>query len=442
MRLAFFSPLSPRRSGISDYSEELLPHLASGAQIDLFVDGFKPANTSVRERFQWFDYRANPAVLNRLGDYDAIVYHMGNDHRHHQGIYETARAFPGIVVLHDFALQNFFIGLSREGGDMSLYLDELEACHGAQVRADSEAMLERGAFSLSPTDTLRYPLNYRIARNAEAIIVHSEWSQSRLSTIAPAVPVARINLHVLPGDEISPPLLSHEAKPRRVEIASFGHITTEKGIERTLRILAGLRQNYDFHYTLVGQPDGFDVSEMVRSSGLTDRVTVTGYVSLDEFKRRMKTTDIAINLRERTVGETSASVCRVMAAGVPPVVSNVGWFAELPDDAAIKIDVGENADALLRAYLIKLMEDSSLRQRIGENARRYVQEAHAIEKSAQGYLNFIRETVAQRVRRRFVRRVSAELALLDIKPTNEKWLRGVATAIARLTPTELFVAKD
>lgn len=90
----------------------------------------------------------------------------------------------------------------------------------------------------------------------------------------------------------------------------------------------------------------------------------------------------------------------------------------------------------------KLIEDASLRRRIGANARRYVREAHAIEKSAKGYLNFIREIVAQRVRRRFVRRVSSEIALLGIKPTNENFLRGVSTEIARLTPTELFDAKD
>jgi len=42
--------------------------------------------------------------------------------------------------------------------------------------------------------------------------------------------------------------------------------------------------------------------------------------------------DIAINLRGHTVGETSASLCRLMGIGVPAVVSDIGWFAEIPDD--------------------------------------------------------------------------------------------------------------
>jgi hypothetical protein len=39
MRLAYFSPINPVQSGISDYSEELLPYLAdAGADLDLFID--------------------------------------------------------------------------------------------------------------------------------------------------------------------------------------------------------------------------------------------------------------------------------------------------------------------------------------------------------------------------------------------------------------------
>src|ERR1051326_6589448 len=90
MKLAYFSPLSPQRSGISDYSEELLPYLAAqAADITLFVDGFAPANRDITSRFEIFDYRKQPDVLNQLASFDAVIYHMGNDHRYHTGIFET-----------------------------------------------------------------------------------------------------------------------------------------------------------------------------------------------------------------------------------------------------------------------------------------------------------------------------------------------------------------
>jgi glycosyltransferase involved in cell wall biosynthesis len=437
MRLAYFSPLSPQRSGISEYSEEVLPHLAAEAEIDLFTDGFAPTNAAIRERFPCFDYRAEPEQLQRLGDYDAVVYHMGNDHRYNAGIYEAARAHPGVVVLHDFALQTFFLGLARERGDSGLYLDELEACHGTRARAEAEETLRRGALPSFASQPLAFPLNCLLARDAEGIIVHSEWSRARIARIAPATPVARINHHVVSA-ELQAESRGRGGDARAVEIASFGHVTAEKGLERVLAALVALGREHEFRFTLVGAPDHFDVRELIRAHGLTERVEVTGYVALEEFKARLAACDIAINLRERNVGETSGSVCRALAAGVPVVVSNVGWFAELPDDCVIKIDAGEAGDAQLRAYLARLLMDEPLRRRIGENARRYALAEHAIEKSAAGYLEFIRRIVAGRARRRFVGGVAVELKACGLREDDENFLRGVATEIARLAPARVF----
>ena len=445
MRVAYFSPLNPQRSGISDYSEELLPHLAAaGAEISLFVDGFAPSNPALAGRFPVFDYRREPERLRRLSDYDVALYHVGNDHRYHAGIYEAALAHPGVVVLHDFALQNFFTGLARERGDWRVYLDELEACHGAAARADAEEAIRRGGTPPAAAAPLSFPLNRRLAHAAEGVVVHSEWARSRLALVAPGVPVAHINLPVpldaAAGDEGADDEAAGDAgrarASRAVRLASFGHVTTEKGIERALAALAALGEGYDFHYTLVGQPEGFDVAEVVRSCGLAGRVTVTGFVTLAEFKARIRATDIAINLRERTVGETSASVCRIMAAGVPVIVSDVGWFAELPDDAVVKIDTGQAADAQLRALLARLISDEPLRRRIGRNARRHALAEHAIERSAARYLDFLSETVRLRPRRRLTRRVSTELSALGVEADDDPILRRVAAEVVRLTPAE------
>ena len=47
------SPLGPQRSGIADYSEELLPHLAAaGADVTLFVDGFRPSEWGAAGLFE------------------------------------------------------------------------------------------------------------------------------------------------------------------------------------------------------------------------------------------------------------------------------------------------------------------------------------------------------------------------------------------------------
>ncbi len=181
MKLAFFTPLNPQPSGISDYSEELLPHLAARAEVDLFVDGFAPTNRALTERLRVYDYRRDPAALGLLDAYDAVVYHVGNDHRYHAGILEVMRARPGVAVFHDYALHDFFLGLARARGDAGLYLEEVEACHGAAARREAEEALARGGTPAGVALPTEFPLNCRAARAAEGIIVHSEWSRARFA---------------------------------------------------------------------------------------------------------------------------------------------------------------------------------------------------------------------------------------------------------------------
>src|SRR5256714_13836634 len=371
MRLAYFSPLGPQASGIADYSEELLPHLAAGADITLYVEGLRPSNAELVERFRVRDYRRDPSLLLALGEFDAVVYHMGNDHRYHAGVFDVCSAHAGIVVFHDFALQAFFLGLARERGALRIYLDGLAACHGDTAAREAGEALARGAAPSISARPLDFPLNCRLARAAEAVIVHSDWSRERFRRVAPGVPVRCVRHHITRRAAAGSPRPPHDERAP-VRIASFGLITPDKGIERALRALSSLRERHDFRYALVGQPnDFFDVRALVRRYGLEDRVTLTGHVALPEFYRRTSRTDIALNLRERSVGEPSGSLCRVMAAGVAAVVSAVGWFGELPDDAVVKIDAGAHADEVLRAYLERPIEDAPLRTALGADRRRY-----------------------------------------------------------------------
>ena len=432
MKLAYFSPLNPQPSGISDYSEDLLPYLAALSDITLFVDGFEPSNPNVRTGFPWRDYQRDPSVLQTLKEYDAIVYHMGNDHRYHAGMLEVMRAHPGIVVFHDFALQDFFLGLSQSRGRVQLYLEELMACHGERTTRQAAEAMQRGSTPPQVDRPTEFPLNCRLARNAEGIIVHSEWSRSRLAVTAPGIPVHHINMPIKLRQR-TPDHSENGSTNGIVQIANFGLITPGKGIQKALLALSKLKSDHNFHYTLVGEPNSFfDVRSVIRDHGMEDRVTITGHVSLEEFERRIAATDIALNLRERTVGETSASLCRIMSAGVAAIVSNVGAFAELPNNAVVKIDHDQYADRLLQAYLRELIETSRLRRQIGRNAERHIRANHNIEKSAALYMHFIRGVIERRPRKHLLNDVADELAHLGFRENDEALLRGVAAEVALL----------
>ncbi|HSE21923.1 MAG TPA: methyltransferase domain-containing protein [Pyrinomonadaceae bacterium] len=429
MNIAFFSPLNPQRSGISDYSEELLLELSKLVEVSLFVDGFRPSSVQLLENFPIVDYDRDRSKLETLKEYDAVLYHMGNDHRYHAGIYDAIKLQRGIIVFHDFALQDFFLGLARERKDMNIYFDEMGVCHGIAASRDAEKALAQGVLPLAldrPTD---FPLNCRLARSAEGIIVHSEWSRERFEKIAPGVPVRRISMPI----KSSPTFDTENRSSTKLKLASFGLIIPGKGIDQILRVLSTLRDDCDFEYTLVGAENPyFDVRPLVETYHLQDRVRITGHVSLEEFKRHIASTDIALNLRERTVGETSASLCRIMAAGVAVIVSNVGSFTELPNDAVVKIEQDHLSDRLLRAYLRKLMDDPDLRKRIGANARNYIIAEHDVREKARYYADFIKEIVKGRARRKFVSSIAADMKLLGISE-GDSLMTTLAREITQLT---------
>ena len=53
MKIGYFSPLSPVKSGISEYSErEVLPYLQNYFDIDLIIDNnYNPSNKFIKENF-------------------------------------------------------------------------------------------------------------------------------------------------------------------------------------------------------------------------------------------------------------------------------------------------------------------------------------------------------------------------------------------------------
>ena len=90
MRLAWFSPLPPARSGIAAYSADLVPRLARGPR-----DRLLRRRTTSRD-FLW---------KARRDPYDLVVYQLGNAPCHDY-MWGYLAAFPGLVVLHDARLHH------------------------------------------------------------------------------------------------------------------------------------------------------------------------------------------------------------------------------------------------------------------------------------------------------------------------------------------------
>lgn len=385
MRLAFFSPLNPAPSGISDYAEELLPYLAQYAEIELLVDGYVPTNPALQN----FPRVSLAEFYNRAAQYDALVYQMGNSPAHAK-IYETLLRYPGVVVMHDVALHHLRAWLTLERGNAPAYLDAMRAAYGERGAQAAKDEIQRQAL----TDRFEFPLNEEVVRAAKGLIVHSAYAARAIQPLAPTTPLA-----IIPMGIPLAPLLEQDAARAELQlarnefiVAAFGEIHPHKRVLPALAAFAQFHaQHSDSRLLLVGRASPlFDVMDAARALHIQDAVCIVGYASREDYARYMAAADVCLNLRYPSAGETSASLLRLFAAARVVFVTATAAMAELPDDICVKIQADAHEQTMLAAYLEFFYTHPDARAALGANARRYVQEHHTLENAARRYFEFLK----------------------------------------------------
>ena len=395
-RIAYCSPINPVESGISDYSEELLPYLGQYAEVVLFAErGVIPTNPHVRAQLEVCALDDLPKQ-HRKHPFDAIVYHMGNSPAHGT-IYELAQQLPGVVVLHEWVLHHLKLWHAAERRkDVGVYLREMQARYSSAgervARKMLRGQLQDAAFSM--------PLVEDVVERALGVISHSQFVVTQARTVRSALPAAVVPM----GVPLPVQLTTADARVRlglsHAEFiwASFGHINPYKRMESALRAFKRFRGEHPAaRYILVGSVSpSFDLQSLIQRLDLADAVTITGYVSRRDFEHYVAAADLCLNLRFPTAGETSASLLRLLGAGRPTLVSTVGAFAELPGNVCAHVDVDWSETELILGYARLLQAHPVIARRLGENARAYVAREHTLERAAEGYLRFLAEVYGWR----------------------------------------------
>jgi glycosyltransferase involved in cell wall biosynthesis len=218
-----------------------------------------------------------------------------------------------------------------------------------------------------------------------------------------------------------------------VVVGSMGSANHAKRTDFILSAIAALGRK-DVIYLLVGEM-GASFRRQIGRSELGDLVRVTGYVDAKSFNDYCNLIDVGIDLRNQTMGESSATVCRILAAGKPCVISNFGWFAEIPNDCAVKVDAAADQQTLTRR-ISELIADQRLRRNIGESARRYIQENHGVERAAGAYVEFLGQVRnldrRRRVERAIVDETGRAMAELGVGEGDDWLIGGMAEEIAAL----------
>ncbi|MEA2693573.1 MAG: hypothetical protein QOJ16_2960 [Acidobacteriota bacterium] len=452
-RVAYASPLPPQQTGIADYSAELLPHLAEHLDLELFAEDPHRVIPELARRFPVHPLRTLP---ERAGQYDAILYQLGNSADYHGRIYRTLLEVPGVVVLHEYVLHHLVRGLTLVGGDAAGYLEEMRYAYGRSGLSVARRSLDTGI----PVDVWGYPLFERAVDSALGVIVHSETTRRRVLQSRPETRIAKVPHHLsldgLPGAAT----LTREAARATLGlpqdaflVASFGFITPVKRLDVALRAFARLRREApnaaDLRYLLVGDVSPYYDLDAVLKPELREGVVKVGHTELADFLRYMVAVDVAVNLRYPSAGETSGTVVRLLGLGRAVVVSDDGTFSEIPEGCCAKVPLDEAEEETLFAYLRLLYQDEGLRREMEENARRHMAEHCTLAGSARGYADFIQEIAAARatpfrpapplapypaddVLTDLIAELTAEASDLGVGEGDEELLAGLAEVVVEL----------
>jgi len=388
MRVAYYSPLPPERTGIADYSALLLPELRR--RLDVQVAR-----------------RGRPRGLRGA---DVSLYHIGNNPDAHGWILAALRRRRGVVVLHDFVLHHLVAGLTVGRGDGPGYLDAMQRDSGVFGRLVAHGVIDGLIPPVWESRAEDFPLVREVLDHAEGVIVHSQFVEGRVREAGFGGPVWRIPMPAFP--EPADPRPFALPRPASIVIGCFGNLNPAKRAPQLLQAFANLRSRHrDALLVLAGGISSrYELELQAAEHGLSlgESVVHLGYLDENDIGPLLAACDILVSLRWPTMGETSASVIRALAAGRPVVVSDVGWFSELPDSVAAKVPVGPYEVETLAAYLDALASDAALRTRMGRAAAQHARREYDLNHVAELYVAAIEQAAAGRLVRD---EVAGELAV-------------------------------
>lgn len=377
--IAWFSPLPPVRSGIADANAELLPHLERELAIDRYDE----------PRAHDFIWR------NQRAPYDLIVYQLGNASCH-DFVWAYLARFPGLVVVHDPTLHHArarqLLGRRR----FDDYRREFWFDHPAAHRDFVEYAVE----GLGGPIYYFWSMLPAVMKTARMVAVHNERVAADLREECPQTPIAAIHLGTAPIEASAATRAATRATrgypDRSIVFAAFGKITSEKRISPILRALAALvREGTDARLLLVGDASDYpSLQSEVTTTGIADRVHVTGFVEHEAIGRYLAAADVCLCLRWPTAHETSASWLQCLSAARPTVISDLAHTIDVPERVAIRIDL-LNEDEALRTTMRRLAEDGRLRNELSRAGHAYWAAHHTMEVMANDYRRIIRDAAAR-----------------------------------------------
>jgi len=387
-KLAYVSPLPSERSGIADYSAELLPELASHYDIEVIVaqekitDPWINAHCTVRSA-QW--------LIEHADHYDRVLYHFGNS-TFHQHMFDLLRTVPGVVVLHDFFLSGIVAHMDFHGVSPGHWARELYRAHGYKGVYDF-------IHAANHADVIwQYPCSLSVIQDSLGLIVHSSsslrlaerWFGGALNDWA-VIPLLR-DSRISEDSALARRALGFNADD--FVVCTFGMLGPTKLNKSLLEawINSSLAEDKRCHLIFVGENGGGDYGQdlltTIRGAKCKNKIRIAGWTEKEAFRQYLAAADVGVQLRTQSRGETSAAVLDCMNYSLPTIVNANGSMADIDEEAVWKLPDEFSNEQLIEA-LETLRKDKPRRKRVGEAARNMVLQQHDPRNCAELYRDVI-----------------------------------------------------
>ena len=366
--LAFVSPLPPSATGIAIYNERLIRSLSTIVDIDVFSqpEAHDLGMSGVRQ----FHYGAFGAQL-LLEEYTEVILAIGNSF-YHLNEFEILKRYGGTVMLHDARVSGLLHNVKALRPDL-LTPTEYTSLEEIERGEFPRALGPYPAFEFREQTTLNTLMSGTITAAADRVLLHSRAG----STIAKleALPHQRHRIGQIPLAFAAP------TTSRRAEadaITSFGYLSEAKQTPLLCEaFVIAAQQLPDIVFAFVGHLGDpvlrAAMDKMIDGAGLSGRIIVTDWQNDEQYSEWLARSLVTIQPRVKFNGEASAAVTESIGAGVPTIVSDIGWMSELPDDVAVKISPTVSAEHLAR-LIVDLAGDTARLATLSENSVAYAAE--------------------------------------------------------------------
>lgn len=376
MRLAWFSPLSPRLSGLAAYSAAIVGALAPDADIDVFVDDHDPADLAPRPGDGVTVRKAHDFVwLHAHRPYDLTVYQLANA-ASHAYLWGYAARYPGLAILHDQVMHHARCAQLRRTRRWRDYRAEV-----LYDRPDLAASIPALADPGLPHLLANWPLVRPVLETARRCVVHDAAAADAFRGRYPESRIDVVGFGVTPPSDGG----AGRADGAPVVFGALPHTASVRGLREILHALARVRRETPATLRVLGPcEDDVDLATEIRAAGLDDgAVAGPEAVWADWDADDPPACDIYLCLGSLAVHEITDTWLRCLAAGRATVVSARARLAGLPlldprtwrdlhgrADAGVAVAVDpRHASESLWLAMRRLATDGAFRDGLGGRAR-------------------------------------------------------------------------